>query len=195
MASTSTGRIASNHVLAPQAIRRVVIGSKDGKPSVLSDELSYTRYQSWPDFSNTLIWQTPSAPQVGSHELARDPVPAVTNFLPPVGGTSFMIVNFPPDSHMADPSFDGAAFGAEVGSKVPGLAQTFEAEDPAMHTTDTVDYGVVLEGEIWLDLGGEEVQLKKHDIVIQNGARHGWRNKGAKSVTMLFVLIGAQRQA
>lgn len=179
--------------LAPKAFRRVVVGNKDGKPSVLSDERSFTPYQSLPDFSNTLMWQTPSAPQVGSHHLAPDPVPSVTNFLPPVGGTSFMIVNFPPDSQMEQPGFDGAAFGEEVGRKVPGLAQTFEAEDPAMHTTDTVDYGIVLEGEIWLDLGGEEVHLQKHDIVVQNGARHGWRNKGNASVTMLFVLIGAQR--
>lgn len=181
--------------LAPKPFRRVVIGSKHGKPAVLSDQTTFTRYEALPDFSNTLIWQTPSVPKVGSHELAQDPVPQVTNFLPPVGGTSFMIVNFPPDSQMGRPDFDGAAFGAEVGGKVPGLAQTFEAEDPAMHTTDTVDYGVVLEGEIWLDLGEEEIHLKKHDIVIQNGARHGWRNKGDASVTMLFVLIGAERQA
>ena len=195
MASPSTVQNSAGQALAPKEIRRVVVGSKNGRPTVLSDEKTLTRYQSWPDFSNTLLWQTPSAPQVGSHELAKDPVPAVSSFLPPVGGTSFMIVNFPPDSIMADPAFDGAAFGEEVGRRVPGLAQTFEAQDPAMHTTDTVDYGVVLEGEIWLDLGGEEVHLRKHDVVIQNGARHGWRNKGQASATMLFVLIGAQRQA
>ena len=104
-----------------------------------------------------------------------------------------MIVTFPPDSQMAAPSFDGAAFGAEVGQKVSGLAQTFEAEDPTMHTTDTVDYGVVLDGEIWLDLGNETIHLTKHDVVIQNGARHGWKNPGNSTATMLFVLIGAQR--
>lgn len=195
MASNPTKEPAPESGLGPKAFRRVVVGSKHGKPAVLSDERSYTRYESWPEFSNTLIWQTPSAPQVGTHNQVTDPVPTVSNFLPPVGGTSFMIVNFPPDSHMVRPEFNGPAFGDEVGSKVPGLAQTFEAQDPAMHTTDTVDYGVVLEGEIWLDLGDETVHLKKHDIVVQNGARHGWRNKGDTSVTMLFVLIGAQRQA
>lgn len=195
MANPQAVQSGPAQALGPKEFRRVVVGAKHGKPTVLSDERWCTRYDNLPDFSNTLMWQTPSVPQVGSHELAADPVPAVTSFLPPVGGTSFMIVNFPPDSQMAQPSFDGAAFGAEVGQKVPGLAQTFEAEDPAMHTTDTVDYGVVLEGEIWLDLGGEEIHLKKHDVVIQNGARHGWRNKGEASVTMLFVLIGAQRQA
>lgn len=194
MTSTFAASTSPAQSLGPKEFRRVVVGTKNGKPAVLSDESRCTRYDSHPDFSNTLVWQTPSVPKVGSHELAQDPVPTVNSFLPPVGGTSFMIVNFPPDSQMNRPEFDGAAFGEEVSRKIPGLAQTFEAEDPAMHTTDTVDYGVVLEGEIWLDLAGEQVHLKKHDIVIQNGARHGWRNKANTSATMLFVLIGAQRQ-
>lgn len=181
--------------VTPKPIRRVVVGSKNGTPTVLSDESSVRSFDNLPTFANTLIWTTPSAPKVGPHQLAADPVPTNSNFLPPVGGTSFMIVTFPPDAQMADSSFDGASFGAEVAEKTPGLAQTFEREDPVMHTTDTVDYAVVLDGEIWLDLGSNtEVHLKQHDIVVQNGARHGWRNKSGNPATMLFVLIGAQRQ-
>jgi quercetin dioxygenase-like cupin family protein len=52
----------------------------------------------------------------------------------------------------------------------------------------------VLDGEVWLELDdGKEVHLRAHDIVIQNGTRHAWRNKGTKSVKMAFVLIGARR--
>lgn len=181
---------------SPQPIRRVVIANKNGKPSVLSDTRSIRTFENHPAFGNTLIWATPSKPQIGSAELAADPVKPDINFLPPVGGTRFMIVTFPPDALMDDPAFNGEAFGAEVAQKTPGLAQAFEMDDPAMHTTDTVDYGVVLEGEIWLDLGtGEELHLKKHDMVVQNGTRHGWRNKGNTPVTMLFVLIGAERRS
>ncbi|QIM48580.1 cupin domain-containing protein [Pusillimonas sp. DMV24BSW_D] len=180
---------------SPQPIRRVVIANKNGKPSVISDTQTVRTFDNHPAFANTLLWATPSQPKVGNAELATDPVQPTTNFLPPVGGTRFMIVTFPSDALMGDPSFDGAAFGAEVAQKTPGLAQTFEMDDPAMHTTDTVDYAVVLDGEIWLDLGtGEELHLKKHDVVIQNGARHGWRNKGTDAATMLFVLIGAERR-
>ena len=180
---------------SPQPIRRVVIANKNGKPSVVSDTKTVRTFDNHPAFANTLLWATPSQPKVGNAELAADPVQPTTNFLPPVGGTRLMIVTFPPDALMGDPSFDGAAFGAEVAQKTPGLAQTFEMDDPAMHTTDTVDYAVVLEGEVWLDLGtGEELHLKKHDVVIQNGARHGWRNKGTNAATMLFVLIGAERR-
>jgi quercetin dioxygenase-like cupin family protein len=61
-----------------------------------------------------------------------------------------------------------------------------------MHTTPTVDYGIVLDGEIWLELDDDKtIHLKEHDIVVQNGTRHARRNKGGKPVTMAFILIGA----
>lgn len=180
----------------PEPIRRVVVGVDQGKPVVLSDQRQVRHFEHLPGFTNTLMWATSGRPQVGDAvEFANDPAPAISSFLPPVGGTRFMVVTFPPDSSMADPAFDGAAFGAEVAQKVPGLAQTFEQDNPAMHTTDSVDYGVVLSGEIWLDLGtGEEVHLKQHEVVVQHGNRHGWRNKGTSPVTMLFVLVGAERK-
>ena len=55
-----------------------------------------------------------------------------------------------------------------------------------MHTTDTVDYGIVLDG-------GKEIHLQQHDVIVQNGTRHAWRNKTQKPVKMAFVLIGANR--
>jgi quercetin dioxygenase-like cupin family protein len=62
-----------------------------------------------------------------------------------------------------------------------------------MHKTNTVDYAVVYEGEIWLELDDTKtVHLKKVDVVVQNGTRHAWRNKGTAPVTMLFFLNGAK---
>ena len=58
---------------------------------------------------------------------------------------------------------------------------------------DTVDYRVVYDGEISLELDdGETLHLRRGDVVVQNGTRHAWRNKGAKPVTMLFFLNGAR---
>jgi quercetin dioxygenase-like cupin family protein len=58
---------------------------------------------------------------------------------------------------------------------------------------NTVDYAVVYEGEIWLDLDdAKTVHLKKGDVVVQNVTRHAWRNKGTAPVTMLFFLNGAK---
>ena len=79
---------------------------------------------------------------------------------------------------------------------MPELAQTFEVDNPGMHTTDSVDYGIVLEGEVWLELDdGKQVHLQPHDVVVQNGTRHAWRNKSDKPVKMAFVIIGARRNA
>jgi quercetin dioxygenase-like cupin family protein len=68
-----------------------------------------------------------------------------------------------------------------------------EPDNPGMHFTDTVDYVIVLDGEVWLEVdGGKDVLLKKHDVVIQNGTRHAWRNKSDRNVTIAAVLVGAR---
>ena len=102
-------------------------------------------------------------------------------------------MTFPPSSVFADLSFDGEAARREALIRLRGLADHFEKEDPAMHKTNTVDYAVVYDGEIWLELDdAKTVHLKKGDVVVQNGTRHAWRNKGAAPVTMLFFLNGAK---
>jgi hypothetical protein len=62
-----------------------------------------------------------------------------------------------------------------------------------MHRTNTVDYAVVYDGEIWLELDdAETLHLRRVDVVVQNGTLHAWRNKGTKPVTMHFFLNGAK---
>jgi hypothetical protein len=62
-----------------------------------------------------------------------------------------------------------------------------------MHRTNTVDYSIVWEGEMWLELDdGSTGHLERGDVVVQNGTRDAWRNKGTKPVTMLFFLDGAR---
>jgi mannose-6-phosphate isomerase-like protein (cupin superfamily) len=112
--------------------------------------------------------------------------------VPGPGETIALTVTFPPASVYADPGFDPAAAGAEQLEATPGLAELFEPDAPGMHTTPTVDYGVVLKGEIVLDLdGGEVATLGPGDIVVQNRTRHAWRNPGTEPATVFFVLIGA----
>jgi hypothetical protein len=103
-----------------------------------------------------------------------------------------MIVTFPPDSSMARREFDTAAPDAEQREFIPGLAERFEADAPGMHRTETVDYDIVLDGEIWLELDdGATTHLRAGDVAIQCGTRHAWRNKAYRTATMCFVLIGA----
>ena len=84
-----------------------------------------------------------------------------------------------------------AAF-AEIQSKLPGMAEVLEPMHPGMHTTDTVDFDVVLSGEVYLELDdGAELLLKTGDCVVQNGTRHAWHNRSSKPCVIAVTLIGA----
>jgi mannose-6-phosphate isomerase-like protein (cupin superfamily) len=171
--------------------RRVVTGNVNGKSVVQSDEpLLAHEFETVPGYEHTLIWVNPSTPDL-SKQQRFDSYP--DSVVPGPGGTSLHFVTFPPGSVFADPSFDADAAQEEALVRLRGLADHFEKEDPGMHKTNTVDYSVVSDGEIWLELDdAETVHLKRGDVVVQNGTRHAWRNKGTKPVTMLFFLNGAR---
>ena len=142
-----------------------------------------------PGMVSRLVWATGSPPRVPFD--GTDPTPGVTSFVPGPGETRFIVVTFPPDSVFADPGFDPAAAVRENLAISPGLAERFEPD--GKHATPTVDYAIVLEGEIWLELDeGQSTQLRQHDVVVQNGTRHAWRNKTERAATVAFVLIGAR---
>ncbi len=66
-----------------------------------------------------------------------------------------------------------------------------EEEDPAMHTTRTIDYGIILDGEVDLELDEGEVHLRPGDVIVQRATRHAWRNRGTAPCTIAFVLISS----
>jgi hypothetical protein len=174
-----------------RAPRRVVTTVINGKSVVASDGPSpNTRhYASIPGMMTSVVYATAAPPPLPQPETEaappRMPVP------PAPGQTRLMIVTFPPDSLYAGPGFDPAAADAEQREFIPGLAELFEPEAPGMHRTDTVDYDIVLDGEIWLELDdGATTHLRAGDVVVQCGGRHAWRNFGDQTATMCFVLIG-----
>ena len=86
-----------------------------------------------------------------------------------------------------------AAF-AEIQAKLPGMVEILEPMLPGMHTTETVDFDVVLSGEVYPEFGdSSEVLLKAGDCVIQNGTRRAWQNRSAKDCGLAVALIGAQQ--
>jgi mannose-6-phosphate isomerase-like protein (cupin superfamily) len=190
------GRASSKKELSkcgerPSTYRRVVAVNVNGKAVVQSDEpLPAYEFKTVPGYEHTLIWVNTAIPDL-SKEQRFDRYP--DSVVPGPGGTSLHFVTFPPGSVFADPSFDGEAARSEALIRLRGLADHFEKEDPAMHKTNTVDYAVVYEGEIWLELDdAKTIHLKRGDVVVQNGTRHAWRNKGTTPVTMLFFLNGAK---
>jgi len=88
---------------------------------------------------------------------------------------------------------DQEALAKEYLQKTPGLAEAHESNGSGMHRTNTVDYGIVLSGRIWLELDdGVKEKLQQGDCVIQNGTRHAWRNEFEEPCLMAFIMIGAR---
>lgn len=176
-------------------IRRIVVGTgENGNGEIVSDTAAVKgiTLDALPGFESALFWATSAQAIVGPgvpHNSER-----TVGSIPLVGETRLNIVSIPPDSMMAQPEFDGAAFGKELYEKMPEFASTFEVNEPGMHRTDSIDYALLLEGEVVLELGdGQKIQLNKHDVVVQHGNKHAWRNVSNKTALILFVLVGANR--
>src|SRR5258708_28045242 len=134
----------------PHTHRRIVTGHANGKAVVQSDEslLAY-EFKTVPGYEHTLIWINPATPDL-SNEQRFDRYP--DSVVPGPGGTSLHFVTLPPSLVFADPSFDGEAARSEALVRLRGLADHFQKEDTAMHKTNTVDYSLLYEGDIWLQL-------------------------------------------
>ncbi|WP_223433287.1 cupin domain-containing protein [Pseudomonas sp. GL-B-26] len=180
-------------------IRRIVTGHDEQGNSVFVSDDFAPRAQSFasiPGHAMAQLWTTPAQPTRLENE--RDPTLDRASLIPPQGGTSIAMFDFPPDTVMQNPVDGVQAFG-ELSAALPGLIESFEPDHPGMHTTATIDYGIILEGEMWLELdNGQSRLVKAGDIVIQNGTRHAWRNKSERIARALFVMIGvspAEKQA
>ena len=170
--------------------RRVVTGrDASGRSVFVSDgEVPGKGLASAPDGGFYDVWGVD-----GRYQLPSDgSQPDYRTFFPPATGFRYMVTHFPPDATPPPEDLDVEAMVAAMDEQFPGLRDHLEPEAPGMHTTQTVDIGVVLDGEVWLELDdGAEVHLTSGDFVVQNGTRHAWRNKSDRVTTMAFVLIGA----
>lgn len=174
--------------------RRVVTGIRSGKSVFISDGSPSNShiYDSVPGHLTSVLYTTAAQPSLPQNDTEKAPPQILVT--PKPGETTLMIVVFPPDSVFA--TVDPAGAFEEQAMHIPGLIQAFEPDAPGMHTTDTIDYDIVIDGEVWLELDdGAETLLKQGDVVVQCGTRHAWRNKGDKPATMCFVLIGAERKS
>ena len=172
-------------------MRRVVTGhNAQGRSIVVSDGTPPRTHQfvGWPGFVSSLGWAT-EAPDPASR-TGEDATDKVESLIPEPGSTRLILLTLPPDSSMASPDFDGATYGAEQATHSPGLAETFEAD--GMHTTPTIDYILVVKGEVYLRLDdGAETRLQAGDVLVQNATHHGWSNRSDQSAELACVLIGA----
>ena len=130
--------------------------------------------------TSTLLWVTDESPadisSSGDASLREIGVP------PPDRGTIFRIVDFPPSK--------GTLSGDAV-LKEMGITGKADARHPLMHRTRSIDYAVVMEGEIDMLLDDSEIHLKAGDVLVQQGTNHAWVNRGDRNCRIAFVLIDA----
>jgi len=141
------------------------------------------------------IYMTEGVPNLTG--LEADPMLAGTKDFPGPGGTLFRLISYPPkrpEGWTPPPGVTMESGLRELNEKVPGMGRHFERDTPGMHTTDTIDYGVVVRGEMTLELDdGQKVHLRQGDTIVQNGTRHRWRNPLSEPCLMAFVSVGGKR--
>ena len=170
----------------------VITGHRDGRAIFVKEgsPAEVGSFAKTPGMAVSRIFATSGSPVVGGEGTAG----WQGSFLPAVGETRFCILTFPPDSLMSQPGFDLAGALKEFAELQPEMAALREAADPAMHRTNTIDHIIILDGEVWLELDDrQEVHLRQHDVVVQDGTRHAWRNRSDRPVTMAVVMLGAER--
>jgi quercetin dioxygenase-like cupin family protein len=146
------------------AIRRIVTGH-DGQEvaRVLIDGAASNAKFPSPGTVSTLIWCTDGAPaHIPAGTEIEDMGARILGTAPPVNGSRFAVIDFPP------------------GNKAH------------MHRTETLDYVIVLEGEIEMDMDDSTVKMKAGDIMVQRGTNHAWANRSSSRARVVFVLIDAE---
>ena len=163
-------------------VRRVVTGHRDGKAVVIYDSAAPNqKLRAASGVVSTLIWVTDESPAdiAGSVDRAAREI----GVPPPARGTIFRVVDFPPEQ---------GARSREAILREMGVAEHGAARHHGMHRTRSVDYALVLEGEIDMLLDDSEVHLRAGDVLVQQGTNHAWVNRGAVPCRIAFVLIDAK---
>jgi len=174
-------------------VRRVVTGHDgEGRAIFVSDDsVEPITASLYPGAEFHRLWGSDS--KVTLPDSASPP--SAMMYFPSSDGFRFGLFTIPSNSVAHAPhDLDLEAALVELKEKLPGLWEHLESDHPGMHTTATVDYGIVLSGEAILELDDhQKVLLRPGDTYIQNGTRHRWSNKGEVPAVIAITLIGAQQ--
>lgn len=179
--------------MTERPVRRIVTGHDAEGRAVIQADGPVPRVQRIGGVTGPLfheIWNTRSTPapiDAASGEPEEDGI----RLAPPANGTRIRILDIPPD----DPGLDNLspeearAHFAEVGAGDASSYDGASSRHARMHRTETIDYGIVLEGEIVLIMDEGETVVRAGDIVIQRGTNHGWANRSGSNCRIAFILI------
>jgi hypothetical protein len=173
--------------------RRVITGhDAQGHSIILSDNISphVMPVMEQPNFAVTDFWKTFATPADNSAATQLDPCAMPIQVAPPTLGSVFRVVQFPPDR-------DWAAKAAAMGGSVPldetakSATTSGEVRHAHMHRTRSIDYAIVLSGEIWAIMDVGETKMVAGDVLVQRGTNHAWANRSNAPCIIAFVLIDA----
>ena len=180
---------------AAKVFRRVVTGHDAEGGAVVLTDAPPTRAQQiggpgGPTFFE--VWSTRESPVLIDRQ-SGEPEESGLVLAPPKGGTRLRVIEFPPegDEIRGLTAAEAAEKFAEMGGKEAAKAET-GAPHPLMHRTQTLDYAIVLEGELTMILERGETTVRAGDIIIQRGTNHAWANRTDKNCRVAFVLIDGQ---
>jgi mannose-6-phosphate isomerase-like protein (cupin superfamily) len=174
------------------SVRRVSTGHDESGQAVfaLDEEVQPVILTLSPATQYHMLWSSDSTETVPNSGVA----PPMSSFFPSVGGYRFFLLTILPNNdytRLADVDIEAGL--RELDEKMPGLRDHSEPDNPGMHRTETIDFEVVLRGEVTLELDdGVETVLGAGDINVQNGTRHRWHNRGTEPATMACFIVGAQ---
>jgi len=171
-------------------IRRIVSGHDAQGKSIFimdGDVAPPTGRRSSAGTSVVELWQTDGTPANNTGD--KDPTDHPFRLPPPTNGSVFRVVEYPPDKERF------AAMQAQEWStdaKSQGYTRNTAARHAGFHKTDTIDYAIVIDGEIYALMDEGEKLMKQGDVLIQRGTSHAWSNRSDKPCRVAFVLIDAK---
>ena len=171
--------------------RLVITGNDDkGKSRIVSDgDAPHMRiFERYGGTAVTDLWITTSTP--ADNDLIEDIGSRNFSIEPPEGGTVFRVIEYPPDT-VRLANMDREAAFRDMGASHAMVKE--DAKHPGMHRTKTLDYAVILSGEIYAVMDEDEVLLRPGDCLIQRGTNHAWSNRTDQPCRIAFVLIDAQK--
>ena len=173
-------------------VRRIVTGDDvNGVSRIVEDApaKSIRTVPARPGYRAVDVWRTEDTP---AGIFARDSVAEHKGILPPKGGSILRIIDFPPEPK------DPQELRRRIQATFHGIFQDAdhdkrEGKHPGMHRTATLDYAIVLEGEIWAVMDEGETLMRAGDVLIQRGTNHAWANRSSRTARIAFVLIDGTR--
>jgi hypothetical protein len=193
--SEVTKTVNTNGSAALARPRRVVTGHDDrGRSMIVSDGPAphATVPPALPGMKASVLWVTDCTP--ASIEGNEDAAPADLRdgMGPPSGGTLLRIADFPPESEWENVDIASIFQHINRGEDPrDGVPKDSAERHIFFHKTPTIDYAIVLEGEIWALLDDGETRLQQGDVLIQRGTSHSWSNRSDRPARMAFILIDA----